>query len=92
MSRALGLKGSLGRPPAKLAGERILKGDALAGRSDRAAWGMPAVLSVHMDAQLGGSGKGVPLYVVDGQHVGGELIGAPGVLIGRIALAVDAGQ
>ena len=91
MSRALGLKGGLGRPPAKLAGERILKGNAPAGGLIELP-GESGLLSVHMDAQFGGSGKGVPLYVVDGQHVGGELIGAPGVLIGRIALPVDAGQ
>ena len=91
VSRALGLKGGLGRPPAKLAGERILKGDAPAGGLIELP-GESGLLSVHMDAQFGGSGKGVPLYVVDGQHVGGELIGAPGVLIGRIALPVDAGQ
>ncbi len=91
VSRALGLKGGMGRPPAKLAGERVLKGDAPAGSLPELP-GESGLLSVHMDAQFGGSGKGVPLYVVDGQHVGGELIGAPGVLIGRIALPVDAGQ
>ena len=30
--------------------------------------------------------------VVDGQHIAGKLVGAPGVLIGRIAAPVDPGE
>ena len=43
----------------------------------------------HQDAQPGGGGEGVPLDVVDGENIVWELVGPPGVLVGRVPPAVD---
>ena len=91
LARSFGLEGELGRPAAKLAGQLVLEGQTAAPGLIQGP-GKARRLSAHMDAELGGGGKGVPLYMVDGQHIPRELVRPPGVFIGRIAPPVDPGQ
>ena len=89
VARAFRLARGPGGQVAKLSGEGVLKGDAL-GAARIQGRGEGRRLSAHPDAQPGGGGEGVPLDVVDGQDIAGELIGPPGVLIGGIAPPVNA--
>ena len=43
----------------------------------------------HNETHLGGSRKGIPLHMVDGQHILLELVLSPGVLVGRVTLVID---
>ena len=91
MPRTLGLEGHLLRLPPKPAGQLVLKRNPLAGHPVQCPWkggGLPA----HMDAQLGGRGKGVSLDMVDREHIPRKLVGPLCVLIGRISFPVDPGE
>lgn len=91
VSRALGPEGHGFRLPGEPTGQRILKRDPL-NRSSVEGRRKSRSASPHVNTDFGGGGKGVPLYMVDGQHIVRELVCAFGVFVGRVALPVDSGQ
>ena len=66
----------------------ILKGCLLPGRIKEIRW-ISRLLVRNEDTQFGRGSKGVPLHMVNGQDIVAEVIGSPGILVGRIASPVN---
>ena len=91
LSGAFGLEGKFSGFPGEGAGQKILQSDPPVG-AVIVFFGKSCHLRRHMDAHVRGRGEGIALYMVDGQDISPELVTARRVLVGGIALMVDAVQ